>query len=240
MRFVAPYRSLMFAPVSGSSVDSGYLQSWLTDGRPGYPVRVTGTLNLTVTPAVATSVDVIALCTHNIRQAATVTLGGSLSGGITTAAMPPDNIPLNIYRRLTSPVSVTTIVLGVSGNTDPIVIGELYAGLSYKFPITFRHGLLVDPGQPFAWEGPFTLMAPYDPGVAVPRRLKGELLLTTAELAELTAWYQSTRNGTRPSLIIPDDAVNDAWLAVFQYTVTTDGANHIVSIEIAELPRVRW
>jgi hypothetical protein len=47
-------------------------------------------------------------------------------------------------------------------------------------------------------------------------------------------------------LIIPDDNLNDAWLAVFRYSVsdtapgTYPTALHLVTFEFLEVPRVRW
>lgn len=246
MRYVRPDESLLGAPVSGS-VDADYTANWLTDGRPSFPVRVTGTLNLTVTPGGSPDpmVDVIALCHHNIQQAATITLGGSLSGGITTAPVLADGIPFNLYRILDSPVSVNTLVLGVSGNSVPVVIGYLFAGLS-RTSTPLHLGRAVTQSEPFAWEGETLTQAPYDPGLADARRISGECILTDTELAAVQAWYASTRRGTRPTLIIPDENVNDAWLAVFRYASqdlgpnTYPGALHQVTFEFVEVPRVRW
>lgn len=239
MRMVSPHRSLLFAAVSGT-VDADYQAAWLTDGRPGFPVRRTGDLSLTVTPAASKLVDVVAVCHHNIRQAASIALGGSLSSTIPTVAHPPDGIPHNWYRRLAEPVSVATLELDVTGNTDPIVIGELVAGLSWAPEAGIRSGRQVDGGEPFAWEGEFSVTPPYDPGVAAPRRLSGELALTGDEWSEFLAIHAAQRNGTRPVLLIPDDTVNDAWLAVFRFGDSLVGGTHFVTLEAVEIPRVRW
>lgn len=243
MRYVRSDESLLYAPVSGT-VDADFVNAWLTDGRPSFPVQVTGTLNLTVTPAVPLNVDLIALHHHNVRDAATVTLGGSLSS--TIDAEPPfaDGIFPNIYRLLTTPVSVTTLVLGISGNTAP-VITSLYAGLSRTLESPLRLGRVRNPAQPFAWE---TLLAPYDDGLSDPRRYQGNCVLTEDGLLDVEAWYQSTRRGTRPTLIVPDDSYNDAILAVFNYTATdlssgeqSDGdALFEVAFEVTEIQRIRW
>ncbi len=237
MRLVAPHQSLLYAPVVGS-VDADYQAAWLTDGRPTFPVQKTGgTISLTVTPAAAQDVDVIAVCHHSLRQAATISLGGSLASSIVTAAALPDGIPLNWFRKLSAPASVSSLVLDVTGNVDPVVIGLLYAGLSTELSLDFRQGREFDPGRPFAWEG---AMLPYDDGFAEPRRLRGELFPTSAEYAALVACTQAMRKGTRPALIIPDDTVNDAWLCTFQWTEALIAGNHFVTMEIVEIPRVRW
>src|SRR5688500_15660686 len=130
MRLVSPHRSILFAPVTGS-VDATYTKDWLTDGRPDYPVRKTGDLSLAIAPSPAVSVDVIAVCLHNIRQAASINLTGDVTNTIPTAAHPPNGIPKNWFRLLDAPVSVDSLTLAVTGNTEPIVITELYAGLSW-------------------------------------------------------------------------------------------------------------
>lgn len=252
MIYLRPDESIIGAPVSGT-VDADYVNSWLTDGRPAFPVRVTGTLNLTVTPAAPLPVDVIALHHHNVRAAAAVTLGGSLSSTIDTRAPFADGIFPNIYRKLTTPVSVTTIVLGISGNTVPVVT-SLYAGLSRELETPLRLGRTRQPAVPFEWEGETLTQAPYDPGLSEPRRISGDCIVTETGLNEIEDWYASTRRGTRPTLIIPDEAYNDAWLAVFRYTVQdlAPGTYPVgspnpepqalfqVNFEFVEVPRVRW
>lgn len=247
MRYLRNDESLLYAPVSGS-VDADFVNDWLTDGRPEFPVQVTGTLALTVTPAgsPAPMVDVICLHHHNVREAATVTLGGSLSSTITTAPLPPDGIFPNIYRRLTSPASVSSLVLTISGNTDPVVC-SLYAGFSRTLERPLFLGRTRNPAQPFAWEGE-SLAHPNDNGLSDPLRLRGECILSEAGILEVEAWYQSTRRGSRPTLIIPDDDYNRALLAVFNYSVTDlapgdyDDMDALfqVSFEVVEIPRVRW
>lgn len=243
MRFVAPYRSIMFAPVSGDALDANFERSYLTDGLPGFPVKKTGgSLALTVTPSAALDVDVIAVCHHDIREAATIALSGSggFASSIVTAAYGKDNIPKNLFRLLPAPVNLSSLAIAVTGNTDPVTIGELYAGRSHAFDVVLAAGRLFDPGEPFEWEGEIPSLAPNDPGYSKLRRLAGELILDDEDYAELQAWDESTLSGTRPSLVIPDDTVNDAWLCAMRYTEAMTGGHHFVSIEIAELPRPRW
>lgn len=241
----------MFAPVTGT-VDAGYVNTWLTDGRPSFPVRRTGTLTLTVTPASAKMVDLIALHHHNVDGGATVTLGGSLSSTIPTVAEPPDGIFPNIYQLLTTPVSVSSLVLGIAGNTDPVTT-SLYAGLSHTLT-PLRLGRVRNPSVPFEWEGETLTQAPYDPGVADPQRLRGDCVIDETELQEVTDWYLSTRRGTRPTLIIPDDNYNEALLTIFRYSVTDLAPGEYpegsppnepealfqVEFEFVEIPRLRW
>lgn len=240
MRFVRPDRMLE-GSVAGT-VDATYQAAWLIDRRPGYPVRRTsGDLSLAMTIAGSPSptADVFAIHHHAISAAATVTLSGDVSTTIPTAAWPPDGIPANWYRRLTSPVSVGSVTLGITGNTGPDIVGGFIAGLSYRFTDDLLINRQFDPGTPFVWEGEFGLLAPYDSGVSKPRRLSGSMIMDDGDYAELVAWDLSTQNGTLASLIIPSDSVNDAWLGQFKYSETFDTAWHYVTIDIVEIPRVR-
>jgi hypothetical protein len=246
MRYVRGDESLLFEPVSGT-VDATYDEDWLTDGRPNFPVRTTGNLSLTVTPgATLTGVDVIAIHHHAVKQAATITLSGSVSSTIPTAAWPPDDIPKNWFRKLTTPVSVSSLGLAVTGNTDPVIIGGLFAGKSRTLEEFLMLGRTVDPGQPFRWEGEYGTVPPYDSGNGPQRRMTGQAYLTDAGLDDVEAWYLSTRSGTIPTLIIPEDDVNDAWLVTFHYTAQDfanaerPNARYSVNFEFAEIPRVRW
>jgi len=231
-------RSILGAPVTGS-VDATYQAAWLTDGLPGYPAKTTGDLSLTVTPASALDVDVVAVCHHAIREAAAIALGGSLASTIDTEAWPADDIPHNWFRLLTVPTSVSSIVLGVTGNTDPVIVGELWAGLSTVFPDLLQ-GRKYTPESPFPWEGEFSSLAPYDPGVSDQRRVSGTVILTDDEFADLEDIRVGQRRGSRPVLWIDDDDVNDAWLAQFSLEEEHSEGLHIVTLEITEIPRTRW
>lgn len=244
MRFVSPNRSIIGSAVSGT-VQTTYQADWLTDGLPGYPVRGAGgspaSLGpLTITPSPAVSCDVFAVCHHSIDQGASINLTGDVTDTIPTAAWRTDGIPANWFRKLTAPVSVDNLILNVSNNGGAIIIGELYAGLSYQFDVDYRIGRGFNPGEPFPWEGEFSSLAPYDPGLAKPRRLRGQMILEAADYAELEAWDLSTKSGTLPSLIIPNDAVNDAWLCQFRYEEEFDTVFHYITLEIVEIPRTRW
>jgi hypothetical protein len=258
MRYIRPDESLMFSPVTGT-VDTDFQANWLMDGLPGYPAQTTGSMSLTVTPATAMEVDLIVVCHHNINQGATITLGGSLSSTIETQAHPPDGIPTNWYRLLDTPVSVSSLVFAVTGQggspAEAVIVGELYAGLSRTLP-ALHLGRQLSPGAMFPWEGQFSSLAPYDPGVHRTLRVRGTCILQETELNELHAFYVSQRNGNRPVIIVPDYPVEAAWLCQFNYdaadfvpgdasaAVGSPGvetqAMFTVTLEIVEIPRLRW
>lgn len=246
MIFVRPDESLLGSSVAGT-VDATYTADWLTDGRPAYPVRRTGNLSLAMTPvgSPAPSCDVFAVHHHNLDAAATITLSGDVSTTIPTDGVPPDLIRNNWYRRITAPVPVDSLTLAITGNSGPIVT-SFYAGLGRELETPLFLGRGIEPSEPFAWEGEARLQAPHDPGYAEPRRLRGECVLTEDGLTDVRDWYASTRRGTRPTLIIPDENYNDAWLVVFRYTAQDfapgdyPDALHAVTFEFVEIPRLRW
>ncbi|MES2211499.1 MAG: hypothetical protein V4515_15145, partial [Chloroflexota bacterium] len=125
------------------TVDDTYFADWLTDGEPGHPAVYTGNPTWTVTPAASVMVDFIAIHHHNIQEAATVTLGGSLSSSIDLHPVRPDRIFPNAYRLLTTPVLTSSLVLGVTGNGTQTIVGGLYAGLSRTLPALYlgRHSV---------------------------------------------------------------------------------------------------
>lgn len=253
MRYVRSDESVMFAPVTGS-VDADYDADWLTDGRSVRPVQVTGALDLDIIPADPVTVGIVAVINYRIAPGSPsgVVLAGDLSDTISIPAVPPDDIPKIAFSFIVPPVPVSTLTVQVAdggGSPElPIVIGEVYAGTlrSMEWPLIL--GLKRDPSQPFSWEGEAGSMPPYDPGISDQLRLTGSTWLSDTGLAEVDAWYQSTKRGTRPTLIVPTEDVDEALLVVFRYSVDPlivvpdaplTGLHH-VSFEFLELPRVRW
>lgn len=254
MRYVSPHLSIIGSAVAGS-VTATYLNSWLTDGLPGYPARTEADLSLTVSPSPAQMVDVIAVCHHDINEAASITLGGSLASTIETQPHQSNDIPANWYRLLDTAVSVSSLVLDITGNGGPVHVGELYAGLSRTLP-ALRLTRRLAPDKVFPWEGEFSSLAPYDRGLNPALRITGNFVLTETELNELDECFLAQRNGNRPVLILPDYPVNVAWLCQFNYeaedfvpgTAPVDGspvadepvALFTASMEIVVIPPLRW
>lgn len=240
MRLVSPHRSLMFAGVTGT-VDTTYEASWLTDGKGNTPIRRTGDLSLVLAALAPQDVDLLAVCHHNIEEAATIGITGDITSSILPGAYPPNDIPYNWFRLLSAPVEdVEDLTLAITGNVNPIVIGEFYAGLSWSPEVDLRAGRTLSPGQVQAMLGERGIQPPYDAGYSTPRGISGELALSDAEFAELITIHEAQRDGSRPCLFIPDDAVNDVWLCVFDFEEQMVGGTHFVTIEIVEIPRLRW
>jgi hypothetical protein len=240
LRIVFPHKSIIGAGVSGT-VDATYLASWLTDGLPGYPAVTSGAMSLTVAPLTPLDVDIVAVCNHNIPADATITVGGDVTATIPTAAQMPDLVNRNWFVKLDAVAEdVDALTLSVTSGDDPIVVGEFYAGLSWTPTNGVKHGRQLESGQQFSWEGEYSSLAPYWKGVRKPRRYRIELLLEDAEVEELQLGEIAQRNGNRPCLVIMDETNNDAMLAVFSFSESTDGGNHQYAIEIVEIPSVDW
>lgn len=253
MRFVSPADSILFGTVTATP-STDYLASWLTDGRPGYPLRTDGDLSASVAFS-SRLVDTVAVCHHNIREAATITLGGGVSSTIPTQPWLANGMPANWYRRLAAPVTATTITIAVSSNGGPTIIGELYAGLSQTLP-QLHLGRRLSPDKAFPWEGEFSSLAPYDNGLSPALRVTGTMILTEEQMNTLDAWFLSQYNGSRPTLILPDYPANVAWLAQFNYESAdlAPGAEFVdgspaegeppalfqATLEIVVLPPLRW
>jgi hypothetical protein len=247
--YVRPDESFMFGTVAGT-VDTDYLANWLLDGRAMYPVRrSSGGLSLTVTAPASRSVSLVAVVNHNI--AGTVGISGGVTATVPAATLSPDGSYLNSFTTI-APVTASSCVMAASGT--PAIVGELIVGTAR----TLERNLLTEPefemADPFEWEGPAGSLPPYDSGVADPRRLRGDVLVSDTGLEAIHAWYRSTRRGVYPSLIVPIEDINDAWLVTFRYTWTAvfyftaalraafprTRSIHRVSFEFLELPRVRW
>lgn len=233
MRMVSPHRSILNNAVSGTP-DATYLAQWLTSSSPGHAVRTTGNMSLTATAGI--SIDTVAVISHRITPGATIT-AGSL-GTIPTTAWRSDGIPRN-YGRIVTPASPASIAFTVTGNTGYIVVGLLYAGLSYTFN-DFLSGRRYTPDAPFPWEGEFSSLAPHDPGMSARRRVSGRVILSDASFAELEETFEAQRLGSKPVLWWEDDNINDPWLVQFSFDHEHTENRNFVNLEIAEIPRLRW
>jgi hypothetical protein len=239
MRYVRPDESIMFWGVTGT-VQTTYSAAWLTDGLPGFPARGATSLSLTASGS-ARTISLLAAVNTNITG--TIGISGGVTATIPAATYRKDAIPLNSWVAITPVVGATSLVMAVT--QTPAIVGELYAGTSR----TLERDLLVepdfDPADTFPWEGEFSSLAPYDNGIDF-RRLAGQTIVTQTGMTAIEDWWTSTRRGSRPTLIVPFEEKNDAWLVVFQYRAKSlyrDPAGvqmYQVSFEFLELPRYRW
>lgn len=222
--------------------DTNYLDEWLVDGRPGRPVRAaTGSETWTIV-GTAAAVGIAALGNHNVDAGRMITLGGDISATMTGPTLPPNGIPLNPWVTFTEVAGVDEVTVDIASNTVPIVVGEFVCGKRR----TLERNLAVRPAfkasyQTVRHEAEFNSLMPYDKGI-VSRTLSGTVVLSDTGLADVQAWWDATRGNTKPSLIIPNSNVQDAWLVEFtefSYEPASKNVNH-VSLTFTEYPRSRW
>jgi hypothetical protein len=232
-----------------ASVDADYLAAWLCDTRPGRPIRSTsGAFSASIANP-SGPVDVMVVGHHNVDPGSLIAIDGDIDASLTVPALPADGIPLNPFTLAGSPNIAATLTLAVSGNSVDVVIGEFAAGQlrSIGLPQLSSHRLEhahknIEPAVDVA------SVLPYDKGVAM-RRLSGTYVLTNTEKDAVEEWYRAERGGSRPSVIIPELDVNDAWFVRFaeppSFTPIVPHQTRSVILWVAslifqELPRSRW
>jgi hypothetical protein len=223
------------------TTDTDYQNEWLVDGRTGRPVRgQASTMTWTITKT-AGYVDGIIVANHNI-DAATITIGGTISTTITVPTARLNSIPFNPFTIVTPSASCSSMSVGVSGNSVDVVIGEVLAGRLRTFP---RGDLLnidlADAADDRRKQSPtFGHIPPYDDRQAS-RSFIGTVLCTTAQLDDMMAWHESQKNGTLPSGLIINSAVNDARVVHLEPPQARRQSQYWLTVlRFIEYPRSRW
>jgi hypothetical protein len=224
---------------TAGATDSDYTNEWLCDGRAGRPARATsGTVTWTITNP---SAEVGLICVANSNSNVNATIGGSVSATVTAGALGGQAIRKNGFATVT-PAACTTMTVGFSGASASVVVGEVIAG-KYR---TLTRPVYTDDNTELtdfarAQEMDLSSIPPYDPGL-VARTWSGSFIVTSAEKDDILAWYEAQRGGTRPSLVVPQTTVNDAWVCFLQKPSFSPagGIYWTVQLSIVEVPRVRW
>lgn len=227
---------------STGALDSAFTAGWLVDELVGRPVKATtGSAGWTVTIP-SSSLSGLAVVNHNIDGGRTITLGGGLSTTISAPAARPNGVPYNaLYWPGSTLTGLTSVSVTVASNSAALVIGELMAGVFSAFP---GNGLLIN-GMSGAnlrrgTNAGARSVRPYDDGSAA-RRWRSSVIATAAELDDLMAWFEAQKNGTLPSLFVPDNTKNDVWAVDLQEPEWTFlGTRFRVTLTLHEYPRERW
>lgn len=230
-----------FASVSDAAgaTDADYTNEWICDTRAGRPARAT---NGTVTwAATFTSAEVGLIAVCNCNSNVNATISGGVSTSIVAGTLQPDGIRLNGYTTVT-PAAQTTLSVGFSGASATVVLGEFVAGKSRSLSLpVYTSDKRSNRDFTRAQEMDLSSIPPYDPGIAG-RVWECGFVLTTTELAVFEGAFLAQRNGTRPSLVVPNTDVNDAWVCFLSAPSATPvtGRHWNVSVTLTEVPRVRW
>jgi hypothetical protein len=224
---------------TAGATDTTYVDEWICDGRAGRPVRATsGTATWSITNP-SGEVGLVAVC--NCTASVSATIGGSVSGTVAAGALQPDGVRLNGFTTVT-PAATTTLTVGFSGAASAVIVGEVIAGRARTLTRPL-YGGDESAYERFSREVELDLASipPYDSGL-VGRTWKGQFLVNSATLDDIKGWYQAQRNRTRPSLIVPDPSVNDAWVCFLSEPNwrPVSGTLWAVSLSFTEVPRTRW
>jgi hypothetical protein len=236
---------------TAGTTDTTYTDDWLIDGRGGRPAKATnGTVTWSAVGLASGTIGGCVVHNHNIEAARAITIaGGVISLALTGPAARTNGIPVNPWGSTTE-ASGTTVSVAVASNPSAVVIGELIAGkfrdTSRGFQIgRFEIGYLETGQIP---RRNLTGSVPhYDRGVCA-RYIKGIVRTTAADKALLEDWYESTRNDTRPSVLIPFTDVQDAWVVSWTnppkfaaiYHRSASSGLWDAQLEFEEWPRKRW
>lgn len=239
IRYMSPHKMASLGAAVSGTVDTSYDNDWLCDGDVRYPVRVASAFSLTASWT-SQSVNGAVVANHNLGASVVCTLSGI--GTVTTGPVPENLIRLNPWATF-SPVTVAGTTLTIPGSN--LVVGELFVGTWDTV-----HGIPPDADM---------MMIPYlipDRGEygglaidksAESRSIAGNIWLTDAEKLGMDAWWRATRNSSLPSILIPFQDLNDAWVVQFEsyrprpyvHPVVNGGVWN-VSVAWREIPRYRW
>jgi hypothetical protein len=242
--YLAPNKmSVLYGTVTGPVINSTYDLSWLVDGLVGRPLRAGNTTAAWQVTHAAATVNFIAALNWNADAGKTI----AISGGVTQNLTMPNyagRVPINPYKYFSpNATGVTSITATLTSNSVDIVAGQLVAGqaLTLERPIQ-RKGKR-------SWLRFNQIPNPDLGHVAVTRRdraarkFSGTTWLTRNGYAALQEWYDSTNDGELISVVVPDQAVNDAWAVKFdgEFVIERENLDAIlVTINLVEIARVRW
>lgn len=219
-----------------------YTNEWLCDGRSGRPARATGgSITWTITNP-AGQVDCVVVANHLVDANRSITIGGTISASLTAPARLANGCARNPFASIAGSASVTTLTVSVMANSSPVIIGEVFAGHLRALP---RFGFLVD-GLDDRYESRGGTYVPgfvpaYDTGVMAPRIWRGTVRCNASQAADMEAWQLAQRNGSRPGVVIPDIAVQDARVVhLDDLTFSRDGLLWRAALTLVEYPSVRW
>lgn len=234
--------------VTFPTLQTTYTLGWATDGVPGNPVKGTTTGGVITLAGAAGMVDTLVMVNHNLGSPATVVVTGDISTTITVPTMRPNGIPFGIFKKVASPVSVSSLVFTIASNAANIIIGEIYAGLAEEWDLLSNDNQFVYNVYPLSQpdESEMSSVAPYAGG-REGRVLTGTNFADATELTFMQDWLAATYEGTRPSVIIPNPAINDAWSVKLGMALThsqkrgdPDYLHEGVSVSFTEHIRSRW
>jgi len=219
------------ATLTASAPDAAYPASFLADGDPAHPAKLTTTSGYWQFDfGAAQRIDLVALIHHNFAPGLNVRVQAGADGttfpfdaAITIPAYREDGFPVSPWRDLTTLPGYTTggarywRIAVVGANSTPCALGEVV--LLKTIRTLDRHpqwGFVDSENHPLVEHvtdlGVVTI-AEYG---TLTRTYSGQIIASEAGAAELRAHARDVRFRARGWLFIPDAAVNEAWYVRFR------------------------
>lgn len=223
---------------SAGATDSDYDDDRICSGWPGKPARATnGTVTWSATFSSAeVGMIVVANCNANVNAS----IGGGVSATVVAGALGANGIRVNGFTTVT-PANRTNLTVGFSGASSAVVLGEFIAGKYRTFRAPKVESQLGFDDYVRDVGAEFHSIAPYDPGMES-RKISGRQEYSTVDRDLLIECWRGQRAGTRPTVMVLDSNVNDAWVGFFDKPtyVQTGPDKWEVSLTFTEIPRSRW
>lgn len=246
MKFVRPDENWIrsASSITATSAATGYAASRVADDNVADRMwwATSGTATLTVNLGSNREVGTIALIHNNGDDLRTITIGGDISTTL-SASRQVNGYPKNIAYLPGSPATAQNLTIAIANNTLNWAIGELVIGKvreltsSYLIGADFVPRRLVIPDIDDDYEHEIRT----DLGAEV-WSASGAIYQNDSDFPELLEWWQSTKGGTLPSLVFPDDIDNEPRLV--RLTASMKYAHHgdapemnRIDFELVELSR---
>lgn len=251
LKFLRPDENLCYGAsvaTSSGTTDSTYTDDWLCDGRPGRPAKATGTSVTWAITVPSGTLSIVVLHNHNLT-AGTITIGGTIAPTLTVPTARTNGIPVNPWGTDTEATG-TSVTVAIANNAANVVIGEVLAGkvreTSRGLQISRTSWGYLDVGV-IGRRNRTGSVGERDLGICA-RWLKSTLRCKDSDRALIEGWFEASRSGTRPSVIIPWSDANDAWVVQFSEPPRFTPLRHISTssglwdcdLAFEEEPRRRW
>lgn len=218
--------------VNSGTVDATYPAANLVDRILGKPAQLTTTTGSWVLDyGAAQRVDWVLLPMHNLIAGLEVRIQGNATDSWGTPTL-NQTITIPTYRGDGFPVPCWQLLTGATGYTTGgfrywrlVVVGTNSAAVKVGEFLMFDQVRTLNPNISWGVQMPEDwplidnrtsagIDNVYDYGTLA-RQLNGDLDTTDAGLAAVRAWWQSCRGKVRPFGLVPDEDVNEAWVARF-------------------------
>lgn len=212
MRYVRPDENWMrsASSITATSAQTGYAATKVANQDPAWPWWASsGSATLTIDLGTSRSVGIIALIHNNGDDLRTITIGGDISTTI-AASTQVNGYPRNVAYIPASPVTAQNLTIAIASNSLDWAIGEVVIGSLRSLPSSFKIGAEVETSRQVIRDVDDQYRHEFRSDLGAELwRMSGRLQLSDSDLSDLLDWWQSTRGGVLPTLVLPDDLTGD-------------------------------